>query len=98
ETIFERQEFVLHGRSGADRHDVDALRGIFLFVERGAFQFARLPASQLVQAGALAGPAWRGCGTDRWRFAVACCAASESPEPNGSRVLRRKRAPTRPLA
>jgi hypothetical protein len=40
DAIFERQEFVLHGRSGADRHDVDALCGIFIFVERGAFQFA----------------------------------------------------------
>jgi hypothetical protein len=39
EAIFENQEYVPCGRSGADRDDIEALRGIFLFVARGAFEF-----------------------------------------------------------
>ncbi len=64
EAIFERQDFILRGRSGADREDVEALGGIFLFVERGAFELA-VSANSLQEVAARADPGYL-----QWAFDV----------------------------
>jgi len=78
EAIFERQDFILRGRSGADREDVEALGGIFLFVERGAFELA-VSANSLQEVAARADPGYL-----QWAFDVldhweSCVRESEEP-------------------
>lgn len=78
EAIFEHQDFILRGRSGADREDVEALGGIFLFVERGAFELA-LSANSLQEVAARADPGYL-----QWAFDVldhweSCVRESKDP-------------------
>lgn len=65
-------------RSGADREDAEALGGIFLFVERGAFELA-VSANSLQEVAARADPGYL-----QWAFDVldhweSCVRESEEP-------------------
>lgn len=70
-TIFEHEEAQPVGRSGAAVDDVRALEGLFVFVDRGAFEFM-LSSGSLVEVSASSDPAFRRWGYDVLDHSDAC--------------------------